>query len=144
MEGISGSPPAFPPGAAAEATARAPLPAGSLALVAIGDSLTAGDGDDCGRRGYPERMIALVQSTRAGLTLADFGRTGWMSAILAEGGALDGLLGLAQVPQVQAALAQDLAHRGDRRAGGKVQLHLALGGQALSRFRHGQEAIVIT
>jgi hypothetical protein len=107
-------------------------------------SLTAGDGDDYGRRGYPERMIALVQSTRPGSTLANYGRTGWTSDVLIQGGALDGLLDLAQVIQVQAALAHDIAHRRVRRAGGQVQLQLALGGQALGGFRHSHEVIVTT
>ena len=100
-EATSGTPPVSAPGVTAEAAspaaptnapeagARAPLPAGSLALVALGDSLTAGDGDDYGRGGYPERLLALVQSTRPGSTLANFGRTGWTSDMLIQGDGSD-------------------------------------------------------
>lgn len=83
----------------------APLPAGPISIIAIGDSLTQGDGDDSGL-GYPGRLLSLVNQTRPGSTLTNFGRSGWNSEALIQGD--QGLLG--QLPravdEVQIAKAQ--------------------------------------
>lgn len=60
------------------------LPAGPVSLVAIGDSLTQGDGDDTGR-GYPGRLLELVSLLRPGSTLTNFGQSGWTSDALIAG-----------------------------------------------------------
>jgi hypothetical protein len=46
----------------------APLPAGPVHIVALGDSLTQGDGDDSGR-GYPGRLLDMVNAIRPDSTL---------------------------------------------------------------------------
>ena len=62
----------------------AKLPAGALKIVALGDSLTEGDGDDSGK-GYPGRLIALIQKIRGGSQIANFGKSGWTSENLIKG-----------------------------------------------------------
>ncbi len=74
----SASQPASPP---------ARLPSGKLSIVAIGDSLTAGDGDDSGK-GYPGRLIEWIQAERPGSKLTNLGKSGWTSENVIEG--LDG------------------------------------------------------
>lgn len=76
----------FPPPAA--------LPAGPISMIAIGDSLTQGDGDETGR-GYPGRLITLVNEIRPGSTVTNFGQSGWNSDALIQGD--QGLLG--QLPR---------------------------------------------
>jgi len=79
--------PASAPAASAPQPATAPaakLPAGALKIVALGDSLTEGDGDDSGK-GYPGRLIALIQKTRAASQIANFGKSGWTSGNLIKG-----------------------------------------------------------
>jgi hypothetical protein len=51
------------------------LPAGPISMVALGDSLTQGDGDDSGR-GYPGRVLDMVNSVRPGSTLTNLGQSG--------------------------------------------------------------------
>lgn len=70
------------------------LPPGPISMIAIGDSLTEGDGDDSGR-GYPGRIIALVNELRLGSTITNFGRSGWNSEALIKGD--QGLMG--QLPR---------------------------------------------
>ncbi len=59
------------------------LPAGPVAIAAFGDSLTAGDCDDSGR-GYPARLLALVDRLRPGSTVVNVGHSGWTSGDLAN------------------------------------------------------------
>ena len=60
------------------------LPSGPVTLVALGDSLTAGDGDDAGL-GYPGRLLDMVNSVRPGSTLVNLGQSGWSSDALING-----------------------------------------------------------
>ena len=60
------------------------LPAGKLNIVAIGDSLTAGDGDDSGK-GYPGRLLAMIQATRPGSKMTNLGKSGWTSENVIKG-----------------------------------------------------------
>jgi lysophospholipase L1-like esterase len=67
-----------------EAQPAASLPAGPVHIVALGDSLTQGDGDDTGR-GYPGRLLDMVNSVRPDSTLSNFGQSGWSSDALING-----------------------------------------------------------
>jgi lysophospholipase L1-like esterase len=60
------------------------LPSGPLTLVAVGDSLTQGDGDDSGR-GYPGRLLEMVNALRPGSTMTNLGQSGWSSDALIKG-----------------------------------------------------------
>lgn len=60
------------------------LPPGSVTLVALGDSLTQGDGDDSGR-GYPGRLLEMVNTIRPDSTLINLGQSGWSSDALING-----------------------------------------------------------
>lgn len=62
----------------------APLPAGPVHIVALGDSLTQGDGDDSGR-GYPGRLLEMVNAVRPDSTLSNFGQSGWSSDAIING-----------------------------------------------------------
>jgi len=62
----------------------APLPAGPVHMVALGDSLTQGDGDDSGR-GYPGRLLEMINAVRPDSTLSNFGQSGWSSDALING-----------------------------------------------------------
>jgi lysophospholipase L1-like esterase len=53
-------------------------------MVALGDSLTQGDGDDSGR-GYPVRLLDLVNTLRPGSTMTNLGQSGWSSDALISG-----------------------------------------------------------
>ena len=55
------------------------LPEGPLKFVAIGDSLTQGDGDESGLNGYPARLAKLVEATRPGTQILNLGKSGWTS-----------------------------------------------------------------
>ncbi len=66
----------FPPAAA--------LPPGPVTMVALGDSLTQGDGDDTGR-GYTVRLLDMVNAVRPGSTMTNFGQSGWNSDALLNG-----------------------------------------------------------
>jgi lysophospholipase L1-like esterase len=55
-----------------------------VTLVAIGDSLTAGDGDDSGR-GYTGRLLDLVSPLRTDTQVTNLGRSGWSSDALING-----------------------------------------------------------
>jgi lysophospholipase L1-like esterase len=61
------------------------LPPGPLTVVAIGDSLTEGQGDDSGQGGYPGRLARLVEEVRPGSKVANVGHSGWTSKDLIEG-----------------------------------------------------------
>jgi len=60
------------------------LPAGPVTMVALGDSLTQGDGDDTGR-GYTLRLLDMVNAIRPGSTMTNFGQSGWNSDALING-----------------------------------------------------------
>jgi lysophospholipase L1-like esterase len=60
------------------------LPAGPISMIALGDSLTQGDGDDSGR-GYPGRVLDMVNAVRPGSTLTNLGQSGWNSDALING-----------------------------------------------------------
>ncbi len=60
------------------------LQPGPVTLVALGDSLTAGDGDDTGR-GYPGRLLEMVNTIRPDSTLVNLGQSGWSSDALING-----------------------------------------------------------
>lgn len=60
------------------------LPSGPVAMVALGDSLTQGDGDDTGP-GYTLRLLDMVNAIRPGSTMTNFGQSGWNSDALIKG-----------------------------------------------------------
>ena len=68
----------------ATSSSSSTLPSGPLTLVAVGDSLTQGDGDDSGR-GYPGRLLEVVNSVRPGSALTNLGQSGWNSDALING-----------------------------------------------------------
>ncbi len=72
----------------------APLQAGVVSLIALGDSLTEGSGDETGR-GYPGRLIELVNQIRPGSSMVNFGQSGWNSDAFIHGD--QGMLG--QLPR---------------------------------------------
>jgi len=62
------------------------IPPGAITLYALGDSLTAGDGDDSpAGGGYPRRLINQIQSSRPGSSVTNLGQSGWTSADLING-----------------------------------------------------------
>jgi lysophospholipase L1-like esterase len=61
------------------------LPSGPVTLVALGDSLTQGDGDDTGRGGYAGRVLEMVTAIRPDSTLVNLGQSGWSSDALING-----------------------------------------------------------
>src|SRR5688500_14478788 len=77
--GGSSSPPAG-------STGKSQLAAGPVTVVALGDSLTAGDGDDSGQ-GYAGRLTEAIGAVpgRAGSTLVNLGQSGWDSTMLVDG-----------------------------------------------------------
>jgi lysophospholipase L1-like esterase len=66
--------------------AREQLAPGPVTVVALGDSLTAGDGDDSGQ-GYAGRLTEAIgaEPGRANSTLVNFGQSGWDSTMLVDG-----------------------------------------------------------
>ena len=66
--------------------AVAELGDGPVTLVALGDSLTAGDGDDSGA-GYVGRITDAIGAApgREGSTLVNLGQSGWDSTMMVEG-----------------------------------------------------------
>jgi lysophospholipase L1-like esterase len=60
------------------------LPPGPVTLVAIGDSLTQGDGDET-ERGYAGRLVEKVNLLRPGSSLVNLGQSGWNSDALING-----------------------------------------------------------
>ncbi|MFN8412636.1 MAG: GDSL-type esterase/lipase family protein [Anaerolineales bacterium] len=61
------------------------LPPGPLTLVALGDSLTQGDGDDSGQGGYTGRLLNKINQVRPESTLLNLGQSGWSSDALING-----------------------------------------------------------
>jgi lysophospholipase L1-like esterase len=58
---------------------------GPLTVVALGDSLTEGQGDDSGSGGYPPRLQTLLEALRPGTQVQNFGHSGWASIDLING-----------------------------------------------------------
>jgi lysophospholipase L1-like esterase len=61
------------------------LPSGALTVVALGDSLTQGDGDESGLNGYPARLQKLIENLRPGTQVLNLGKSGWTSADVLNG-----------------------------------------------------------
>jgi lysophospholipase L1-like esterase len=62
------------------------LPAGSLRIVTLGDSLTEGVGDESAEGGgFPRRLLSAVGGIRPGTTLLNVGHSGWSSTDLITG-----------------------------------------------------------
>jgi lysophospholipase L1-like esterase len=85
---VTGGPTPLPPPATATPTpifspAQA-LAAGPINIIAIGDDLTRGEGDEIGL-GYPGRLIELASQLRPGSTIVNFGQAGWDSTNLING-----------------------------------------------------------
>jgi lysophospholipase L1-like esterase len=55
-----------------------PASAEPVTLVALGDSLTVGDGDEAGG-GYPSRLLAKLSKGAPGSTLENLAQSGWTS-----------------------------------------------------------------
>lgn len=55
-----------------------PLPPGPVSIIALGDDLTQGVGDESGR-GYPGRLLEIVTQIRPEATITNFGQAGWDS-----------------------------------------------------------------
>jgi lysophospholipase L1-like esterase len=60
-------------------------PSGPLSIVAIGDSLTQGDGDESGLNGYPTRLANLIDARRPGTQILNLGKSGWSSNDILNG-----------------------------------------------------------
>jgi lysophospholipase L1-like esterase len=73
-----------PPAVDAPLPPAVTFPPGPVTLIALGDSLTQGDGDDSGR-GYPGRVLEMVNAVRPDSTLVNFGQSGWSSDALING-----------------------------------------------------------
>jgi len=62
------------------------LPAGSLRIATLGDSLTEGVGDESAEAGgFPRRLLSAVERVRPGATLLNVGHSGWSSSDLITG-----------------------------------------------------------
>lgn len=90
----------------AEATGSAPiggrLSSGPITLISLGDSLTAGEGEDP-ERSYPDRLrVAFDGAGRAGSTVVNLGRSGWDSTEVISGADGEG----GQLPTALDAIAQ--------------------------------------
>jgi len=64
-----------------------PLAEGPITVVALGDSLTEGTGDESGREGYVGRLRDAIGARpgRSGSTVVNLGRSGWASQDLIDG-----------------------------------------------------------
>ena len=62
------------------------LAAGPVTVIALGDSLTAGDGDDAGK-GFVGRLTEAIAARpgREGSTLTNLGQSGWDSTMMVSG-----------------------------------------------------------
>ncbi len=61
-----------------------PLPPGPIDMIALGDSLTFGDGDETAR-GYPGRVLEMVNAVRPNSSVTNFGQSGWTSDMVING-----------------------------------------------------------
>jgi lysophospholipase L1-like esterase len=79
-------PAAAPAAGAVVAGTSAPLPPGPVTLITLGDSLTAGQGDDTGV-GFAGRLAETIGARpgREGTTLVNLGQSGWDSTMMVEG-----------------------------------------------------------
>ena len=100
LAGCAAAPVPGTPGPSGAAPAAA-LAGGPVTVIALGDSLTAGEGDDAGK-GFVGRLTEAVAARpgRQGSTLTNLGQSGWDSTMLVSG--QDGG-GEAEVPQTVAA-----------------------------------------
>ena len=80
---VAGNPAAV---GAAPPAAGPTLAAGPVTVIALGDSLTAGDGDDAGK-GFVGRLTEAIAARpgREGSTLTNFGQSGWDSTMMVSG-----------------------------------------------------------
>ena len=80
---VAGSPAAV---GAAPPAAGPTLAAGPVTVIALGDSLTAGDGDDAGL-GFAGRLVEAIAAEpgREGSTLLNLGQSGWDSTAMVDG-----------------------------------------------------------
>lgn len=62
-----------------------PLADGAITYVALGDSLTQGDGDETEQRGFTGRLLVQFQALRTDSTLTNLGHSGWTSDNLING-----------------------------------------------------------
>lgn len=70
---------------ASSAITGSQLPPGALTIVALGDSLTEGDGDESSQGGYPGRLQKLIEAQRPGTQTINLGKSGWTSTDLLNG-----------------------------------------------------------
>lgn len=83
---------ATPPQPAGAPATPPPIPAGPLTIVALGDSLTEGDGDQPGEGGgFPARLSKAIKEVRPNSQIINLGKSGWDSAQLIEGQLPDAL-----------------------------------------------------
>jgi lysophospholipase L1-like esterase len=80
---VAGNPAAV---GAAPPAAGPTLAAGPVTVIALGDSLTAGDGDDAGK-GFVGRLTESIAARpgREGSTLTNLGQSGWDSTMMVSG-----------------------------------------------------------
>jgi lysophospholipase L1-like esterase len=100
LAGCAAAPVPGTPGPTGAAPAAA-LAGGPVTVIALGDSLTAGDGDDAGK-GFVGRLTEAIAARpgRQGSTLTNLGQSGWDSTMMVNG--YDGGP-QAQLPQAVAA-----------------------------------------
>lgn len=70
------------------------LPAGSISMIAMGDSLTVGVGDELSG-GYVNRLLTKLISIRPDVTVTNFAQPDWDSGLIITG--VDGRLGQLQL-----------------------------------------------
>ena len=77
---------AAPPATDSPVVPAADLPVGPVTLITLGDSLTAGDGDDSGL-GYVGRLAESIAATpgRDDTSIVNLGASGWDSSMMVDG-----------------------------------------------------------
>lgn len=92
--GPPGDPGDPPPESSPQPTPQAPstpaapasVPAGALTIVALGDSLTEGEGDESeAGGGYPARLARAINELRPNSQVINLGKSGWTSTEMIEG-----------------------------------------------------------
>ena len=85
LVGCAAAPIPGPPGPTGAAPAAA-LAGGPVTVIALGDSLTAGDGDEAGK-GFVGRLTEAIAARpgREGSTLTNLGQSGWDSTMMVNG-----------------------------------------------------------
>lgn len=66
------------------ASINVPLAPGPITIIAVGDSMTSGQGDDR-KIGYPGRLKERLAATRPGSDVLNLGKSGWTSAEVIRG-----------------------------------------------------------